>query len=117
MQGKARENLEAGLLLLEAGLVNAAASRLYYALFQAAVYALERQGKTPARLRRGARRWDHRMVGERASLVRGLAEDAVLFDELRDLRGRADYESSPVERRKVEFMKQEVERFVREVTT
>jgi len=113
MKGKARENLEVALRALENGHVNAAASRLYYALFQAAVYALERQGRAPSEFRRGATVWDHRIVGDRIALVRGLPEDGRLFEKLRFLREMADDHKEPVSRSELELKKHEVERFVR----
>ena len=41
---KAKESLDASELCLGAGLYNACANRAYYAMFQSAVAALERQG-------------------------------------------------------------------------
>lgn len=114
MKEKAIQNLEAGNLLLVRGLVDAAASRFYYALFQAAIHALE--GKRASPSRPGARPWSHRVVGDRIAGVRNRDGDAAFFRKVRDLRGRADYDASPVERRDVEYLKHEIERFVREVT-
>ena len=113
---KARRTLRAARRLLEEGFVDDAASRFYFALFQAAVHALERQGRKPGDFRSGAGKWGHRMVDELVPLVRGEAEDRVLFGELRKLRSSADYESRSVERRTLEFLQHEVERFVREAT-
>lgn len=116
MKGKARENLEVGLRLLDEGHFDAAANRLYYALFQAAIHALERQGRVPGEARRRAKVWDHRIVGDRIAFVRGLREDERLFERLRSLREQADYEAKPVVRRALESLKHDVERFVRWVT-
>ncbi len=116
MKDLAHENLEAARILLDRGLVRAAASRLYYAYFQAAIFALVRGGKSPEDSRRGVRYWSHDAVGELVHLVRGRDDDAPRFRDLWDLRVRADYDRGPVERREVEESKHEVIRFVREVT-
>jgi uncharacterized protein (UPF0332 family) len=117
LKWKAIQNLQAGILLLERGLADGAANRLYYALFQAAVFGLERAGRTPREARPGAKVWDHRIVGDRIVSVRGLHEDGRLFRRMRDLREIADYDSRPVDRRKVESWKHDVGRFVGDVTT
>lgn len=114
---KARRTLRAARRLLEQGFVDDAASRLYFAVFQAAVFALERQGREPGDFRSGAGKWGHRMVRKLATLVRGRAEDRVLFDQLFGLRVTADYEASCLDRRMLEFLQHEAERFVREATT
>ncbi|HET6202898.1 MAG TPA: HEPN domain-containing protein [Planctomycetota bacterium] len=116
MKGKARENLEVGLRLLEEGFVDAAANRLYYAVFQAAAYALGRGGRLPSESRGSAAVWDHRIIGDRIALLRGEPDDGRLFRELRSLRERADYQEGPVDRRELERRKRDVERFVRGVT-
>src|SRR5262249_51654061 len=116
LRSKARENLALARFLLERGSVDAAAGRFYYAVFQAAVYALRRQGESPGDFRRRAREWDHGMVGRCISLVRGRPEDGVLFSALRHERERADYEDEPARRRDLEFMAPEASRFVDEAT-
>jgi len=113
---KARQNLKAGRVLLDAGLLDAAASRFYYAAFQAAVYALERQGRRPSDFRGGARRWEHRMVAGVGNLARGRVGDDVLLDDLRRIREDADYKPGAVRRSDLEFLKHEAARFVEEVT-
>lgn len=91
MREKALVNLEAGNLLLDAGLVDPAATRFYYSVFQAVVYALERKGRKPGDFRRGEELWGHAMVVRLAGLVRGRPEDVRLLDSLRALREAADY--------------------------
>ncbi len=115
MKAKARENLDASLILLRAGRLNASASRLYYALFQAAIHALERQGRNPQDFR-NSRYWDHDTVCDFAHLARGEETDRILLDEARRLRLQADYTDLPIDRRRVEHLKHEACRFVLEVT-
>ncbi|MCI0585756.1 MAG: hypothetical protein L0323_02825 [Planctomycetes bacterium] len=116
LRKKARENLDLARLLLGRGSVDAAAGRFYYAVLQASIHALRRQGRTPSDFRKGAREWDHGMVERSIHLVRGLRGDEVLFTSLREQRERADYEDDPVDRRKLEFLRHEAVRFVEEVT-
>lgn len=116
LRKKARENLALARLLLGRGFVDAAAGRFYYAVLQASVHALRKQGRAPADFRRGAREWDHGMIERTIPLVRGLRADGVLFSALRHERERADYEDDPVDRRKLEFLRHEAARFVEEVT-
>lgn len=113
MKNKARRSLKAALLLLDSGFADAAASRLYYAAFQAAIYAFVRQGRDPGEFRPGARGWSHRMIRENAALVRGIESDAVFSGKLYRLRLRADYGVRFIERRWIEYLRREVERFVR----
>ena len=117
LQTKARQNLQVALFLLERGDIDAAANRLYYALFQAAVHALRRQGRTPGDFRPAAEDWDHTMVSRWIKLVRGRPEDGVLFRRLREQRERADYSDDRAERGELELLKHEAERFVDEVTS
>ncbi|HKB16462.1 MAG TPA: HEPN domain-containing protein [Planctomycetota bacterium] len=116
MAGKARRTLKIALHLLEIGAFDDAASRMYYAAFQAAVETLRRQGRSPSDFRKGAKDWDHEMVGRNAALVRGLAQDGDLLRRLRELRERADYHERAVMRRDLEFLRPDVVRFVEEVS-
>ncbi len=111
---KALRSLEAGHLLLEGGLVDDATSHLYYSLFQAGVHGLEARARQPREFR--ATYWDHITVARCAPLIRGRADDSPLFDDVRPLRQNADYTSASVQRRWVEFLRRDVERFVIEVT-
>ena len=117
MPGKARRTLKIALRLLEIGALDDAASRMYYAVFQAAVETLRRQGRTPSDLREGAKNWNHEMVARNAVLVRGHPEDGILLGRLRVMRERADYGEESVERRWLELLKAEAARFIEEVAT
>jgi uncharacterized protein (UPF0332 family) len=116
MAGKARRTLRIALHLLEIGALDDAASRMYYAVFQAAVETLRRQGRSPSDLRKGAKDWDHEMVGRNAAFVRGRAEDDNLLRRLRELRERADYHERAVMRSELEFLRPDAVRFVEEVS-
>lgn len=111
----ARENLRAGLLLLERGLLRGAANRFYYAAFQAAVYALEGQGRRPSEFRDPY--WTDATVGHLAPLARYRPEDRLSFAWLYDLRLKADYLTGPVSRAELASARHEVRRFVEEVTS
>ena len=103
--------------MIDKGFVDPAASRYHFAMFQAAVHALETgRGMRPGDLRLGAERWGHDMVCGNARLLRGSREDERLLRALRGLRERADYEPIPVEKAAVEGRKEEVAAFVRGMT-
>src|SRR5262245_66061511 len=91
VKAKARENLEAALRLLERGLLNASASRLYFAAFQAAIFALQTRSRVPTEREGGARCWSHVRVEQAIATVLGNEEDRRVFSELRHLREKADY--------------------------
>jgi uncharacterized protein (UPF0332 family) len=112
MEAKAQRTLRAALLLLDKGFVADAASRLYFAAFQAAVLGLERQGWKPSDFRPGATYWEHRTVVNQAWRVRDHRRDVSLLSALGALRRRADYRGLPVERRELESFRHEVVRFV-----
>ncbi|MCI0586922.1 MAG: hypothetical protein L0323_08800 [Planctomycetes bacterium] len=115
MKAKARENLDSALILLRAGRLNASASRLYFAVFQAEVYSLQLRGRKPQDFR-NARYWDHDTVRDAAHLARGEAADRLLLEKTRRLRLQADYEREHVRRRDIERPRREACRFVMEVT-
>ena len=117
VKAKALENLEAARRLRGLGLLNAAASRLYYSVFQAAVHVLSRRGGSPADVKRGARNWSHGRVENLVPTIRGQSEDGVLFRELRALRERADYDLEPLTKRELDRCWPDVDRFVREATS
>lgn len=118
MREKARSSLIAGVKLLEAGLVDSATSRLYYALFQAAVYAFETKlGKGPGDLTLGMTRWGHAIVARNAFLIRRRKSDEALLLKTRSLRFNADYSSTPVARADVQPLVDDVGNFVREATS
>ena len=116
MRRKALENLDLGLLLLDLGYTDGAANRLYFAVFQAAVYALERKGLRPWHLQPGSHRWRHVVVRRQVLPLRGRREDAVVFSELWRLRTKADYRLAPVSPAEIETWAPLAARFVREVT-
>ncbi len=115
MKAKARENLDSAMILLHAGRLNACANRLYYALFQATIHALERQERKPADFR-SARRWEHETILDAAALARGEPADRLLLENARRLRLRADYARDQVSRREIERLRHEACRFVLEAT-
>jgi uncharacterized protein (UPF0332 family) len=97
---KARESLASAEADLEAGRLNSAANRAYYAAFEAAIAALIEHGIRP----RG-RSWDHRFVISEFSgklITRRKVVTARLtgvLDVLLQRRLRADYRPAPVSRR------------------
>lgn len=116
LKHKARDNLRAGETLAALGLPDPAASRYYYAMFQAAVHALSRRGWTPGRLQSGAIEWSHVVVMNNVSLVRGRRTDAAFFKVMRELRTRADYDDKSVEPGLLAAHVDDVREFVDEVT-
>jgi uncharacterized protein (UPF0332 family) len=94
LRDKALSNLRAGEALLAVGLVDPAASRLYYACYQAAVHRLTLVGRTPGATRSGAVEWDHSMMKNNAGSVRGRRSDGFMYEQVRDLRRIADYSAA-----------------------
>jgi uncharacterized protein (UPF0332 family) len=117
MRGKALRSLEAARRLLAMGFVDEAASRYYFALFQAGIHGLEQRGLKPGDFRSGATYWEHRTVARNASSIRGEAGDTDLFDRARELRHAGDYNPDLVRRRDLEFLRRGIERFVLGVTS
>ena len=117
MRRKARRTLDTALRLLEEGRLDDAANRFYYAAFQAAVHGLERRGFAPGDFRPDATRWSHRTVIEEVARIRNREEDRNLLMALEQLRTTADYTAESVSRSKLEYLRRETERFVREVTS
>jgi uncharacterized protein (UPF0332 family) len=119
MKDKARANLQACKNLLGADLLDPAASRLYYALFQAGVQAMANRNTKPSDLDREAvdEKWSHTLLRNNASLCRGKRSDRAFFGTLFSLRQAADYEPEPVEREEIEAHLPDVQAFVNEVTT
>lgn len=103
-------------MLLDRGLVNAAASRLYYSLFQAAVHSLESQKHTPASLKLNAETWEHGMICNNTKLVRGNPSDRKLFEIFRSMREEADYSKVSVEVERVTSRLAAVRQLVEEAT-
>jgi uncharacterized protein (UPF0332 family) len=113
---KALENLTAGDVLLDRGLVNAAASRFYYSMYQAAVHGLTQRGFRPEVIRSGAVDWDHSMVENNSGFIRRRFEDRELYRELRRLRLIADYQEAAVNALKLRTRRAPIADFVKELT-
>ncbi|MGH7152098.1 MAG: hypothetical protein ACREIU_15440 [Planctomycetota bacterium] len=116
MREKALQNLRLARALLELGLYDGAATHLYYAAFQAPIFAFERKWLRPQDLHPGAKRWEHWMVIHHAPRARGRPEDAVLLDELRKLRNRAAYQKSRIDLKSLRDLCRMADRLVREAT-
>src|SRR5262249_44557963 len=116
MKAKAQANLMACRRLMEAKLYAPGASRLYYALFQAAVHALGRLGKKPSDFTLGATQWKHEMVKGNVYLCRKRKEDSDLYRSVLGLRVDADYTELPIEPEDVDPFIPDVDELVREVT-
>lgn len=115
VKDKATQNLEASRLLVKNGLLDPAMSRLYYALFQAGVHALEKQGKKPDDFTRDATQWKHGWLGSNAFLCRGRKADKSMFRMACSLRERADYREQRVLRDEVDALLPDITAFVQEV--
>ena len=113
---KARENLASAEADLSAGRLNSAASRAYYAAFQAAVAALIEQGISP----RGES-WDHKFVinefsGKlirRRKVVSGRLTRTL--DVLLQRRLRADYRPAALGRREASDSSRKATEFVQQL--
>jgi hypothetical protein len=116
LRHKARDNLRAGEALAALGLVDPATSRYYYAMYQAAVHRLTRRGWTPGRLQSGAVEWSHVVVMNNASLLRGRRGDRALFDAMRQLRMKADYDDDALPPESLAGAVHAVRDFVEELT-
>ena len=90
---KAWENLDAARILLKHEASNAAASRAYYAAYQACwVAMMDKAGKSPPEVRRGVRYFMHDRLPYEAHEAGVLDEQgAQELDLLRSLRVEADY--------------------------
>lgn len=115
LKDKAVENLAAGDLLFERGHVNAAASRYYYAMYQAAVFEHTRRGRRPGEVRSGAVDWDHSMVENNTRRLRQRLDDRMLYGDMRRLRTRGDYGPGDVLRHELEVVRRDIVDFVREL--
>jgi uncharacterized protein (UPF0332 family) len=111
---KAEANLKACKALVEKSLIDPAASRLYYALFQAGIHVMEAQGKSPGDLTLGATQWTHGRIRDGAALYRGRREDKAMFNVAYYLRERADYRKQPVRRNEVTDLLPTAEAFLQE---
>ncbi len=117
LKDKAVANLKAGEALLRLGLVDPAASRLYYSLYQAAVHAFKARGWLPGSVRSGAVEWSHDMVLGTVRRLRGRREDMELYDDMRELRRKADYDDDAVWPGELAVRIDAVRDFVEEVTS
>ena len=116
LKDKAVENLAAGDLLFDRGHVNAAASRYYYAMYQAAVHRLTQRGFRPERIRSGAVEWDHSMVLNNTRWLRKSWRDNLLYLEMRRLRSGADYGDESISVADIADRREAIRDFVRELT-
>jgi len=117
LKDKAVTNLRAGEALSALGLVDPAASRYYYSMYQAAVHRFAELGLTPGRIRSGAVEWDHSMVMNNVSLVRGRRSDRIVYQAMRELRRLADYGNKSIKPGELAAHVAAVREFVEAVTT
>jgi uncharacterized protein (UPF0332 family) len=117
MRDKARESLRAAEVFFDADCVDPAASRLYYAVFQAAVDWLTRMGRRPEELSLGADRWRHETIVGNASLFRRRLGDVRLLRALHSLRVQADYQPASVPLEQISALRPSAARFIEEVSS
>jgi hypothetical protein len=115
VRSKAKANLSAAKLLADRSMYDAAANRLYFALFQCGVECMTRMGKVAADFGRSSKRWDHATIVGNSSLYRGRFSDISLFRDARGLRVQADYETTPVRASVLRAYLAAAEPFFREV--
>lgn len=118
---KARENLRASRALMVQGFPNAAASRMYYALYLAAVHALEKQGRKPSEFQDEPGYWRHEIIRSNASLVRQRSgkdrmKDSALYNAVFEMRVTADYDPASVETDQLLGRIDDVQSLVEDVT-
>jgi len=116
LKDKSARNLQAGEILAAAGLVDPAASRFYYAMFQAAVHRLTALGWTPGRFGSGAIEWSHTTVYHNILLVRSRRSDSDLFRDMRWMRQQADYSEDSIAQEELSRRMASVRDFVEEAT-
>jgi hypothetical protein len=115
LKDKAVQNLTAGEILLDRGLADAAASRLYYATYQAAVHRLTEDGFEPGAILSGAVEWDHSMVLINVRCLRNRWKDRLLYLEMRHFRGQADYGDAGVPAHELVCRRSAISDFVKEL--
>ena len=111
----ANENWATADGALDAGFVNAAASRYYYAMFHAALHRYGAMAQVAPEVLQGMRTpggWDHRRVAARASAIRGVAADRWLLREMRQVRNDADYEEVGIDPARLRGRLEAVRRFL-----
>ena len=117
LKDKSTRNLAACEALRALGLTDAAATRYYFALYQAAVHRLKRLGWTPGSIQVGGVEWDHDIVMRNVYLVRRRRSDGDLYKVIRVLRLRADYADVSVEAPALANRVEAVRKFVEEATS
>lgn len=116
LKDKSRSNLKAGEALSALGLTEPAASRYYYAMYQAAVHVIRAQGWTPHSFRSGAVEWNHDIVAANVYLVRRRRSDKDLYRAIRKLRVKADYHDQSIDNMELGELVGQVRAFVEEVS-
>ena len=108
---RARENHAAAKLLLGEGQYNAAATRAYYALYQAIVAELEDKGRrpdefySPSERDKEAVKWPHVTVIRISRAAAGLEPEEQSVVRLAwEQRLQADYKPEPVQREDIEYL-------------
>lgn len=115
MKEKAEENLKASRLLIQEHLPDSAISRLYYALYQGAVHAMQHHAKKRPRDLSSYDDWKHQVIANNATLLRGQRSGKVMYKMALDLRVQADYKSVPVNINQVKPLLAQIEAFVKSV--
>ena len=116
LKDKSTRNLAAGEALRALGLTDAAATRYYFALYQAAVHRLTKLGWTPGSIQVGGVEWNHDMVVSNAYLVRRRRTDRALVDAIFTLRTMADYHEDSIDPSHLAAELADVREFVEEAT-
>jgi hypothetical protein len=78
-------------------------------------HRFDANGRNPLDLRSHPDETEHSIVRRNASLYRGRKDDLLLFKTVWGLRRQADYTVIPVERKKLEARRREVEGFLVDV--
>ncbi|MCL5276728.1 MAG: HEPN domain-containing protein [Deltaproteobacteria bacterium] len=116
MNNKASKTLDAANNLLNAHYIDSAASRFYYAAYQAAIYCLEKKGRQFSEFSIDAVYWEHGIIINNASLLRGKGkDDKVFLKSLFDLRVQADYNVIPVKEIEVRESVKGIKEFVKDL--
>jgi uncharacterized protein (UPF0332 family) len=87
---RSSKNLAAAICLIDKALEAPAASRLYYALYQAVIAKAIPLGVGPTS-RGGHRVWEHRQVSDLMKRVTGSSQDRMMYRHLVSQRECADY--------------------------
>jgi uncharacterized protein (UPF0332 family) len=99
MIAKAMENLRSANILVER-CPNAAASRAYYAAYQACWWILDKRGETPPKVRRGMRYWPHDGIAQAVRSRGDIDFDDDMEDDFDNIllsyRIKADYDEDDI---------------------